>query len=94
MKVNICGIPYRIKYKRVINESEPGIGEGLIIYRKQTIYLRKKLGKQIREETLIHEMVHGILIHIGKSELANDEEFVQMLAHCIYQSFKVKKVKQ
>lgn len=37
MKVNICGIPYKIKYKRVIQEEEPGIGEGLIIYSKQEI---------------------------------------------------------
>ena len=93
MKVNICGIPYKIKYKRVIKESEPGICEGIIVYRKQTIYLKKRLGKEIRNETLIHEMVHGILTHIGKGELANDEEFVQLLAHCIYQSFKIKKVK-
>ena len=91
MKVNICGVPYKVKYKRVIEEEQAGIAEGLIVYRKQKIYLRKNMPKEITEETLTHEILHGILTHMGKSELTNDEEFVQGLANAIYQSFRIRK---
>lgn len=91
MKVNICGVPYKVKYKRVIEEEQAGIAEGLIVYRKQRIYLRKNMPKEITEETLTHEILHGILTHMGKNELTNDEEFVQGLANAIYQSFRIRK---
>ncbi len=93
MKVNICGIPYKIKYKRVIQEEEPGIGEGLIIYSKQEIQIREGLAKEIEKETLTHEIIHGILTHMGRQSLSNDEEFVQGLANAIYQTFNIKGVK-
>lgn len=94
MKVNICGVPYKVKYKKVIKEGQEGICEGLIAYRKQKIYLRKNMPKEITEETLTHEILHGILTHMGKNELTNDEEFVQGLANAIYQSFKVREVSE
>jgi len=90
MKIKICGIPYKVKHKKVIQEEEPGIGEGLIIYSKQEIQLRKGLGKEIEQETLTHEIIHGILTHMGRQSLSNDEEFVQGLANAVYQTFKIK----
>jgi len=35
-------------------------------------------------------MTHGILVHIGRQDLANDETFVQTLGNAIFQGFEVK----
>lgn len=92
MKINICGIPYKVKYKNVLREGDPGICEGCIDYSKQRIRLRKGMPKDIENETLTHEIVHGILQHLGYTDLCNDEGFVQAMANGIAQSFEIKKI--
>lgn len=91
MKINICGIKYKIKEKDVINEGDEGIVQGRIEYSKQKIFLKKNLPEQTKEETLVHEIVHGILLHTGWIDLTSNEQFVQSLANAIYQSFKIRK---
>ena len=39
-------------------------------------------------QAYIHEVVHYILFVMGKMELGNDEEFVDMFAHLAYQAIK------
>lgn len=46
-----------------------------------------------KQETLCHEIVHGILVHIGRQDLSNDETLVQALGNAINQSFVVREVK-
>ena len=41
-------------------------------------------------QTLCHEIVHGMLVHLGFQEMSADEQFVQSLAMAINQSFDVK----
>ncbi len=85
-KVNICGTPHIIKHKKVICEEEEGVVDGLIEISKCKITLKKGMTEEFEKETLIHEMIHGILHHIGRYELSEDEEFVQALANGIYNS--------
>lgn len=85
-KVNICGIPHEIRYKKVIAEEDEGIVNGLIELSKCRITLKKGMTQDFEHETLLHEMVHGILHHIGRYELAEDEEFVQALANGLFNS--------
>ena len=84
--VNICGIPHKIVYKDVIEEDSEGITQGLIIYSKAKILVKKDLPKELEKEVIIHEMVHGMLCHMGQDELCGNEEFVQMMANAIYNS--------
>lgn len=86
MKVIICGIVYTVEHVPVIDEGVEGIVQGQIHYSQGKILIKDGLPKQIEEEVLMHEMIHGILNHIGKSELAEDETFVQGLANGIYNS--------
>lgn len=86
MKVNICGIPHKIVYKDVIDEGTEGITQGQIIHSKAKILIKKDLPKEIEKEVIIHEMVHGMLCHMGQDELCDNEEFVQMMANAIYNS--------
>ena len=41
-------------------------------------------------QTLFHEMVHGMLIMIGRNDEACDECFVQAFANALYQSFQLR----
>lgn len=90
MNIRICGIPYRLKYEDVIDENEEGIICGKIIPSKNIIKLKKGMTTESEREVLIHEMVHGILNHLGKSELSCDEEFVQLMANAIYNHFEIR----
>ena len=62
----------------------------LIDYKACRIRINKDMSEEAKEETLIHEMVHGMLVHLGYSEQSEDETFVQGLANAIYQGFDVK----
>ena len=82
------GMPYE-----VIEVEEPfGNGDcGLINYRDQKIYINKDMQTEMTETSLIHEMIHGILVAIGRNDLAENETFVQSFAMGIWQGFEVKK---
>lgn len=86
--VKICGIPYDI----VMCEDNFDIDThfGQIEYRDSIIKINKDVQEPMQKQTLCHEIVHGILVHIGYSDLSNDETFVQALAMAINQTFDVK----
>ena len=90
MKVNICGIPYTIISCQDQFDTESHFG--MIDHLDCKIVVNEKLNCQNRSETICHEILHGMLIHIGKNELSQDEEFVQCLANAINQSFSIKMV--
>ena len=52
--------------------------------------LNKLATEDSKKETLCHEMVHGMLTHLGYTELSHDEQFVQALGNAIYQGFEIK----
>lgn len=88
MKVNICGIPHKVIC--CTDEFDMDTHFGQIDYKKAIIKINEDISKEQQEEALCHEVLHGILVHIGKDELSQDEEFVQCLSNAIYQSFEVK----
>lgn len=87
--VNICGVPHEvIEIDDKFDSDATHFGQ--IDHNKSLIYINKDSSEPQKKETLIHEIMHGILVHIGYTELANDEQFVQSLANAIYQGFEVK----
>lgn len=91
MTVNICGIPHSI----IFCEDSFQCGDthfGEIDYGKAEIKVNSALSAENKEETICHEIMHGIFVHIGRQELAEDETLVQALANAINQSFAVKYV--
>lgn len=92
MKVNICGLPHEVI------EIEDGFNMdchlGMIEYKDLTIKINKDMPDLAKEETICHEMVHGILVHLGYCDLANDEQLAQGLGNAIFQGFKVRKVEE
>ena len=90
MKVNICGIPYEVKFCEDAFDADVHFGQ--IEYKTAKILINEELTEEMKAETLCHEIVHGILVHIGRSDLGVDETFVQMLGNAINQTFVVKEV--
>lgn len=88
MIVNICGIPHKvIEYEDNFNTD---CHFGQIDYKDCEIRINKDMIEASKKETICHEMVHGILVHLGYNDLANNEQLVQALGNAIYQSFEIK----
>lgn len=89
MVVRICGIPHTVVEIEDLFNSDC-LHFGQIDYKDLKIKINKDMQKEAKEETLCHEMIHGILVHLGYSEQSEDEKFVQALGNAIYQSFNIK----
>ena len=90
MTVNICGLKHKVvecedKFDTVCHL-------GMIAYKDLEIHINKDMPEESKKETICHEMLHGILVHLGYENYSNDEQFVQALANAIYQGFEIKNV--
>nr|DAY29652.1 MAG TPA: SprT-like family protein [Caudoviricetes sp.] len=89
MQVEILGVNYEIKELDIIDENPNVLGQ--IVYQKQQIEIKKSLKKDMKNTTIIHEMIHGILFHSGKQELNKNEDLIESLSNSIYQILKSNK---
>lgn len=89
-KINICGIPFKIKEVPVIEEADEGITQGQIIYSQAKIFIKKDLPKRLKRVVLFHEALHGMLVQLGYNNLSCDETFVQSLSNAMSQMFEFK----
>ena len=88
MEVNICGVPNTVIECEDKFDVDAHFGQ--IDYKACEIRVNKDLPNESKKETICHEMIHGILVHLGYNDLARDEQFVQALGNAIYQGFDVK----
>lgn len=88
MKVNICGIPHTVVECEDKFDVDAHFGQ--IDHKACEIRINKDLPKECKAETICHEMIHGIFIHLGYNDYAADEQLVQALGNAIYQGFKIK----
>ena len=88
MTVNICGIPHTVIECEDKFDVDTHFGQ--IDYKACEIRVNKNMATEAKEETICHEMVHGILVHLGYSEQSQDEIFVQALGNAIYQGFDIR----
>ena len=63
MIVNICGIPHKILERDDNFNLDLHLGQ--IDYGKGEIRINSNLDEAIKLETVCHEMVHGMLVHLG-----------------------------
>ena len=92
MKVNICGIPHKVV--ECEDRFDVDVHFGLIDYKACEIRINKDMTEVSKKETICHEMVHGILIHLGYNEYSQDEQFVQALGNAICQGFTIKELSE
>lgn len=91
MKVNICGLSHEVV--EVEDKFNVDCHMGMIEYKDLVIKINKDMAPEAKDETLCHEMVHGMLVHLGYQDMANDEQLVQALGNAIYQGFEVKEIR-
>ena len=88
-KVNICGIPHKVVLCSDAFDSDE-IHYGQIDYMRALITINEDASEELQMQTLFHEVIHGMLVMIGRSEESRNEEFVQALANALYQTFRLK----
>lgn len=90
MTIKICGIPYTvIECGDSFNTDAKHFGQ--VDFLKAEIRINKDMAEAVKQEALVHEIVHAVLVHIGRSDLSEDETFVQSFANAINQTFELKK---
>lgn len=87
-KVTICGIPHKIEIVYDGFNNNDMLGQ--IEYAPAIIKLNGKMSDEMMNVTCIHEVVHGMLTHLGYNQLSDDEVFVSSLAQAISGTFKFK----
>ena len=85
MTIKILGIPYKVIKVKHIDNSNRTWGE--IDYEKQAIKICSDLKKDRIAETLLHEILHGIIAGLG-IELENEESLVQSISATMYQTLR------
>jgi hypothetical protein len=89
MTVNICGVLHKVV------ECEDKFDTdcchfGQIDYKTCEIRINKDMTEEVKKETICHEMIHGIFVHLGYNNYSQDEQLVQALGNAIYQGFNIK----
>ena len=82
-EINILGMIYHVEEVDCVNKFEPRKGE--INFMTNEIRIDKSLPKDLKEQTLLHEIIHAICDLLGMDELCEDETKVQGLATALHQ---------
>lgn len=81
-KIKILATEYRVEEVEQIDKYQRLLGQ--INYCDQSIFIDKNISEDMKRETLIHEILHGILEKLGYTEINNDEQKVQSIASTLY----------
>ena len=91
--IEICGIPYKvIECGDKFDTDAKHFGQ--VDFLKAEIRVNKNMAEAVKVETITHEIMHAILVHIGRSDLSEDETFVQALGNAVYQTFMSDEIKR
>lgn len=86
-KVKIGGLKYSVSEVEDLahEERSPGL-LGCIDYHQLTIKVEKDLNPKMQEQTLVHELVHGVFVEAGYEQ--HEEEMVNRIGKVMYQVLK------
>lgn len=82
-QLNIMGVIFTIQEVDVVDKANPKKGE--INYLTGEIKIDKNMPPTLKDQTLMHEIIHAICDLNGWYELGEDEEKVQGLATALHQ---------
>lgn len=83
-KVKIGGLVYKIKKVKDLQGKDGKWGQ--IVYKTAKIELDNNCDKQVYNQTLIHEITHGILLESGYDD--HEEEMANRIGLVLYQVLK------
>tara|TARA_R100001594_G_scaffold131372_1_gene170950 strand:- start:377 stop:670 length:294 start_codon:yes stop_codon:yes gene_type:complete len=82
MKLNIGGHNYTIDCLDLQHEDSSKELYGRHLVRNSEILINNKINKERQEETLIHEVIHAILVNAGHE---HDEGIIDALSNGLFQ---------
>jgi hypothetical protein len=92
-KVKIGGITYDVVQMPAGEYLKPdGNVWGEIFYHKAAIFLESNVADEYKEQCFVHELIHGILNAMGRTDLRSDEQFVEPFSQVLYQVLKDNKL--
>lgn len=83
--IDVLGVRYTIKEVDVVNASE--LRKGEINYLTNEIRINKGMPASLKNQVLMHEVLHATFDLLGLDELAESEEKVQSIATALHQIF-------
>lgn len=89
-KINILGLTYTIEEVDTVNKVEPRKGE--INYLSNEIRIDKNMPTDLKNQVLMHEILHALFELLGFNELAEDENLVQSVATALHQIFSTQTI--
>lgn len=89
-ELNILGVIYMVKEVDTVNKTDPRRGE--INYLTNEIRIDKNMPKSLKEQVLMHEILHAVFDLLGLDELAEDEEKVQSIATALHHVFSTQTI--
>ena len=88
--INILGLNYTIEEVDTVNKFEPRKGE--INYLSNEIRLDKNMPEDLKNQVLMHEILHAVFELLGMRELAEDEDKVQSIATALHLVFSTQTI--
>ena len=84
-ELNILGVIYTVEEVDTVNKTDPRKGE--INYLTNEIRIDKNMPLSLKNQVLMHEILHATFDLLGFDELAEDEKKVQSIATALHQIF-------
>lgn len=91
-EIDILGVKFRVEEVECVSKEE--LRKGEINYLTCTIRIDKTMPRDLREQTLMHEILHGMLDLLGYEDLNADESKVQGMATALHQIFTTQSIFQ
>lgn len=86
--IDICGINHKINEVEDLFNWDTHLGQ--INYSKAEILLNKDLPDDLKNQALIHEILHGIFTLTGYENLSQDETLIKTLSCELNRIFEIK----
>lgn len=83
--INILGVIYQVKEVDTVNKTNPRRGE--INFLTNEIRIDRSMPESLKEQVLMHEILHAIFDLLGFEDLGEDEKMVQSIATALHHVF-------
>ena len=89
--IDVCGVPFELKEVESNGRNDGSMGR--CDAKMAEITLNKEMPEGMKEQTLVHEWLHGVLETNGLPEQSGKETLVCVLSAELYRNgFRVKKI--
>lgn len=89
-EIDLFGIKYKVIEVPVVNKEEPRRGQ--INFLTDEIWIDETMPKDLKEQTLMHELFHAVCDITGNADICDDERATQGISAALYYLIKRNKL--